>query len=127
MTNVKTPRQRKSYPARHPPLEPAQLDAVAELFSVLSEPTRLRILRRLQSGPASVGELVEELMIKQANASKQLGILMSAGVVARRQQGNHAIFSIALPLVLELCQLVCRGVADHAAERAAALEYRDGR
>jgi DNA-binding transcriptional ArsR family regulator len=102
-------------------LAPAQLAAVAGLFGVLSEEIRLAILQRLKAGPASVGELVEELGMKQANVSKQLGILSAAGVIARRQDGNRAIYSIALPLVFDLCDLVCRGVAEQAASRAAAL------
>ena len=105
----------------HAPLGDAQLEAVADLFGALSEPSRLRILQILQTGPASVGELVEQSGFKQANVSKQLGILFAAGVIARRQEGNRAIYSIALPLVFDLCDLVCRGVARQAADRAAAL------
>jgi DNA-binding transcriptional ArsR family regulator len=75
----------------------------------------------LQSGPASVGELVDRTGFKQANVSKQLGILFSADIISRRQDGNRAIYSIKLPLVFELCDLVCRGIARQATERAAAL------
>lgn len=113
-----TPNQPRT---RHKPLDPAQLQAVAELFAVLSEESRLRILQVLQDGPSSVGELVQRSGLKQANVSKQLGILLSAGVIARRQDGNRAIYSIKLPLVFELCELVCRGMAQQAAERAAEL------
>jgi DNA-binding transcriptional ArsR family regulator len=102
-------------------LDGTQLQAVAELFAVLSEGSRLRVLQALQRGPLSVGELVESTGMKQANVSKQLGLLLNAGVIARRQDGNRAIYSIAMPLVFELCDLVCRGVAKQAAERAAAL------
>ena len=105
----------------HKPLDAAQLEAVARLFAVLSEGSRLRILQVLQSGASSVGELVERSGLKQANVSKQLGILLSAGIIDRRQDGNRAIFSIKLPMVFKLCELVCRGVARQAAERAAAL------
>ena len=94
---------------------------MAALFAALSEESRLRLLRILQRGPASVGELAAHSGLKQANVSKQLGLLQAAGVVARRQDGNRAIYSIKLSLVLELCDLVCRGVARQAAERAAAL------
>jgi DNA-binding transcriptional ArsR family regulator len=103
------------------PLGDAQLQAVAELFAVLSESSRLRILQILQRGPRSVGELVEESGLKQANVSKQLGILQLAGIIDRRQDGNRAIYSIKLSLVFELCELVCRGAAEQAAQRAAAL------
>jgi len=105
----------------HAPLGEIALAAVAELFAVLSEPTRLRILQMLQAGPASVGEMVEQLGLKQANVSKQLGILLSAGVLRREQQGNRAIYTIAMPLVFDLCGLVCQGLSRHASERAAAL------
>jgi DNA-binding transcriptional ArsR family regulator len=103
------------------PLDAAQLQAVAGLFDVLSEHSRLRILQVLQHGPASVGELVDRSGFKQANVSKQLGVLLTAGIIARRQDGNRAIYSIAMPLVFDLCALVCRGVARQAAERAAML------
>ncbi|HEY8749010.1 MAG TPA: metalloregulator ArsR/SmtB family transcription factor [Tepidisphaeraceae bacterium] len=118
--NVKN-KSRNGRSGGHPPLEAAQLQAVAELFGVLSEGSRLRILQILQAGPLSVGELVEQSRLKQANVSKQLGILQSAGIIDRRQDGNRAIYSIKLPLVFELCELVCHGVAKQAAERAAAL------
>lgn len=92
----------------------AQLVAVAELFAILSEPTRLRILQLLQNGPASVGEIVEGLDLKQANASKQLGILHQAGVLAREKAGNSSIYSIRMPLVFDLCALVCNGLREEA-------------
>lgn len=102
-------------------LDEAQLQAVAELFSVLSERSRLRVLQALQRGPLSVGELVESIGMKQANVSKQLGLLQNAGIISRRQEGNRAIYSIAMPLVFELCEIVCRGMAKQAAARALAL------
>ena len=102
----------------HKPLAAPQLQAVADLFHVLSESSRLRILQILQSGPASVGDLVEQSGFKQANVSKQLGILSSAGLIARRQDGNRVIYSIKLPLVFQLCDLVCRDIARQAEERA---------
>jgi len=102
-------------------LDAAQLDAVAGLFGVLAEPSRLTLLQALQAGPLSVGGLVERTGLKQANVSKQLGVLQAAGVVGRKRDGNLAIYSIRMPLVFELCDTVCRGVAQQAAEQAAAL------
>jgi DNA-binding transcriptional ArsR family regulator len=107
----------------HKELGPAQLQAVAGLFGVLSEPSRLRILQVLQSGEASVGDLVDRCGFKQANVSKQLGILAAAGVIGRRQDGNRAIYRIEMPLVFDICRLVCGGVAEQAAARARALRH----
>ena len=95
-------------------LTPGQLHAVAELFAVLSEPTRLRILQMLQHAPASVGEIVHALVIKQANASKQLGILHQAGVLSRQKNGNQVLYSIRMPLVFDLCSVVCNGLRQDA-------------
>jgi DNA-binding transcriptional ArsR family regulator len=99
----------------------AQLQAVAELFSVLSEPTRLKILQMLQEGPATVGEIMAATRVKQANASKQLGILHQAGVLARQKNGNLVEYSIRLPLVFDLCALVCDGLKRDAQAKAKAL------
>ena len=115
------PARKRPTQHQHKPLAPAQLDAVSQLFSTLSEPSRLQILQQLQRGPASVSELLLQLPLKQANLSKQLGILLNAGIISRRQDGNRAIYTIALPLVFDLCQLVCQHVAHHAETRAAAL------
>lgn len=102
-------------------LRPAQLEAVAAMFAALAEPTRLRILQALEAGPASVGEIIEAAGVKQANASKQLGILFQAGLVRRERDGNVVRYEIAMPLVFDLCALVCKGVGDVAKARAKAL------
>jgi DNA-binding transcriptional ArsR family regulator len=112
---VKTPAAKK------PKLDDAQLAAVADLFAVLSEPTRLRILQMLQERPASVTEIVQALRIKQANASKQLGILYQAGVLARAKSGNQVLYSIRMPLIFDLCNIVCRRLREEAEARARAL------
>lgn len=121
-TPARLPTRPKKFNPVHKPLGDSQIAAVADLFGVLAEPTRLRILQMLQSGPANVGQIVEELDIKQANASKQLGVLAAAGVVGRTQDGNRVVYAIAMPLVFDLCDIVCRGVAEQARERAAALQ-----
>ena len=111
----------KRTPTQKRELAPAQLRAVADLFAVLSEPTRLRILQMLESGPTTVGQIVERLGIKQANASKQLGILHAAGVLARRKEGNLVYYSIRMPLVFDLCALVCDRLREEAEARAKSL------
>ena len=84
-----------------------QLEAVARLFRILAEPTRLRLLQELRAGERTVGELVRRLDLKQANASKQLGELHDAGLVARERDGNEVRYRIADAMVFDLCELVC--------------------
>lgn len=88
-------------------LSPAQLEAIARMFQTLAEPTRLQILHTLGSGEHSVSDLIEALNAKQANISKQLGILFQAGMVKKRREGNSILYDIADPMIFELCNLVC--------------------
>ena len=104
-----------------PKLGEAQVRAVADLFATLSEPSRLRILQLLQDSPATVTEIVEHLGMKQANASKQLGLLHQAGVVGREKRGLSVRYSIRMPIVFDLCDLVCARLAEEAEARARAL------
>ncbi|MCC7349978.1 MAG: winged helix-turn-helix transcriptional regulator [Phycisphaerales bacterium] len=102
----------------NPLLGEAQLQAVSELFSVLSEPNRLKILQILHDGSATVGQIMQATGLKQANASKQLSLLHQAGVLDRQKDGITTRYSIRLPLVLELCDLVCAGLQREARAKA---------
>jgi DNA-binding transcriptional ArsR family regulator len=107
--------------AAHPALNTIQMRAVADLFGVLSEVSRLRILQILQNGPLCVGELAKSSGLKQANISKQLGVLLTAEVISRTQDGNRAIYAVKMPLVFEICDLVCGGLARQLEQRATEL------
>ncbi len=88
-------------------LKPDQLAAVARLFRVLAEPTRLAILQELRRDSRAVNDLVDALGAKQANVSKQLGLLFDAGLLDRERTGNRVVYSIREPMIFELCELVC--------------------
>ncbi len=65
--------------------ESRQLDSV---FQALSDDTRRRMLRRLGTGPSSVGELAAPFQISLAAASKHIKVLERAGLVQRTIQGR---------------------------------------
>lgn len=88
------------------------LDLVATRFRLLSEPVRLRILQSLQGQERSVGALVHELGLQQANVSKHLQQLHQAGIVERRREGLQVIYRIADPTIFQLCDLVCGSLAE---------------
>ena len=94
-------------PLKAKPLTADQLAAVARLFAVLSEPSRLALLQALHDGPLSVNELVEASAMKQANVSKQLAILHDHHLVKRERAGTSIRYEIADPMVFSLCNLVC--------------------
>ena len=88
-------------------LTSSQLAAVARLFSVLSESSRLVLLQALHAGPLTVNELVEATGMKQANVSKQLAILHDHHLVKRERDGTFIRYEITDPMVFSLCNLVC--------------------
>lgn len=102
-------------------LDRGSLEAVAGLFGVLAEPTRLEILQALKASPRSVSELVEVLGAKQANVSKQLGVLHAAGLLWRERDGNVVNYGIADEMIFELCELVCGKLRRDAEKRLDAL------
>ncbi len=92
-------------------LTPELAALLARRFSVLGEPTRLRLLNLIHArGEASVSELVDASGGTQANVSKHLGVLLSERVVSRRRDGTRALYSIADPTLIRLCDEICDGV-----------------
>jgi DNA-binding transcriptional ArsR family regulator len=90
---------------------PAQLvELIAERFRILSEPMRIQLLDALREGEATVGELQAATGASQQNVSKHLGVLLRAGILARRKEGNFSVYSIADEAVFELCEQVCGGL-----------------
>jgi len=91
---------------------------VAEYFSVLSEPMRLKILNLLRDGEKCVQDLVEATNTSQANVSKHLKVMMQAGILNRRSKGTLAYYSIEDDLIFELCNLVCDRLASRIEQQA---------
>jgi DNA-binding transcriptional ArsR family regulator len=86
------------------------LARIANYFRALADPNRLRIVRALMDRECNVGELVELLGGSQANVSKHVGVLVDAGILARRQRGTFTFLCIADPDIHQLCDVVCGSV-----------------
>lgn len=99
------------------------IQQVAEYFSILSEPMRLRILNLLQDGEKCVQELVDATQTSQANVSKHLKVMLQAGILTRRTEGTSAYYQVADPLIFDLCRLVCNRLATRIEQQA--LQFRN--
>lgn len=98
-------------------LTPELAEMIARRFAVLGEPTRLRLLNLMHArGEASVTELVEASGGAQANVSKHLGVLLGERMVVRRREGSRALYRIADPALMTLCDQVCDGMRDQLRE-----------
>jgi DNA-binding transcriptional ArsR family regulator len=87
-------------------LDPETIEKVAQLFKLLCDPTRLRIIQSLCAGERTVGAVVEEVGASQANVSKHLALLAAHQTVERRRDGLNVFYSVREPLLLELCRTV---------------------
>lgn len=100
------------------PMTDAQIDEVARLFGILSEASRLKLLRALMQGPLTVSELIDATGMKQGNVSKHLSVLLNARFVAREREGNFARYTLADQKLYQLCELMCMRIEDDALQRA---------
>jgi ArsR family transcriptional regulator len=82
-------------------------ELAAELFSVLSTPTRLRILYELCEGEKNVSQLLQKVDVSQPNISQHLGALYRGGVVGRRRAGAQIFYRITNSQALMLCEVLC--------------------
>jgi DNA-binding transcriptional ArsR family regulator len=104
------------------PMLPEELvDAAARLFSLLGDPTRLRLVRELHDlGELTVGELASRTGTTLANASQHLLRLAAAELVERRRVGKSVVYRIVDPRLEQLCETVCASLRDRDESRSAA-------
>ncbi len=65
-----------------------------ELYRLLAEPMRLRLLALAAEEELSIGELAEVLGESQPNVSRHVSALKQAGLVALRREGTRALVSL---------------------------------
>jgi ArsR family transcriptional regulator len=66
-----------------------------ELYKVLAEPVRLRLLALAAAEELAIGELALLLAESQPNVSRHVGPLKSAGLLLSRKQGTRALVRLA--------------------------------
>ncbi len=84
------------------------LDLVAGLFRVLSEPNRLRILYLLMQRETCVCELLPEVGISQPLLSHHLSVLSEAGLIRPRRQAQRIFYSVVPEALGRLKELLLR-------------------
>ena len=82
---------------------------MAELFSLLGDSNRLRILSVLASRESCVCDLAASLNMSESAVSHQLRILRSMGLVSHEKRGRKVFYRLQDHHVLELYQ----SVAEH--------------
>ena len=65
-----------------------------DVFQILADPTRRRLVDALRDGERSVSELVEVVDIGQPGVSRQLAILQDARFVVVRPEGRRRLYAL---------------------------------
>ena len=73
-----------------------------DVFEILADPQRRRIVEALRSGEQAVNDLVERMDIHQSGVSRHLRILSEAGFVRVRPDGPRRLYSLCAEPFLEL-------------------------
>ncbi len=91
----------------------SMLEEVARRFSLLGDPTRLRVVRALHDeGELTVQQVAQAAEISVANASQHLARLHLGAIVSRRRVGRTVRYAISDPTIEALCSTVCDSVRD---------------
>ncbi|MBK8030183.1 MAG: winged helix-turn-helix transcriptional regulator [Anaerolineae bacterium] len=68
---------------------------IARFFQVLSDPTRVRLVKALADGEWCVSELTHALGMDQPAVSHQLKYLREQGLVAWKKTGRHVYYTLS--------------------------------
>ncbi len=90
---------------------------ISRLFKALGDETRLRIVALLAHGELCVCHIESALGLSQPGASRQLGVLRSAGVVEPRRDGSWVYYRLA-PQEDADCRRLLRSVTSGFAKQA---------
>lgn len=71
--------------------------ALSELFRVLSNPHRIRIVEHLRAGEVDVNGLQDATGLTHSNVSQHLSVLRAHRLVHERRDGRHVFYQLSQP------------------------------
>jgi ArsR family transcriptional regulator, lead/cadmium/zinc/bismuth-responsive transcriptional repressor len=75
-------------------LDPRIVDGLTEIFRVLGDPTRVRILDALSRSELCVGDLAGRLNVTESAVSHQLRLLRNTRIVRSRRAGRLIYYAL---------------------------------
>ena len=83
-------------------MAPHTVEALADTFRVLGDPTRVRILDALSGGELCVCDIASVVNISESAASHQLRLLRGMRLVRHRRDGRQVFYAIDDHHIIEL-------------------------
>jgi len=90
----------------------AVVQALADTFRLLGDPTRVRIVDALAAGQLCVHEISERIGISESAVSHQLRLMRSMRIVRGRRAGRCVYYTLDDQHVLDLFQQGLRHVSE---------------
>lgn len=67
---------------------------LADVFRLLGEPNRLRLVVACLDGPRTVGELTQEVGVSQSLVSQHLRLLRAGRLLKQNRQGRNVLYEL---------------------------------
>ncbi|UFZ08126.1 metalloregulator ArsR/SmtB family transcription factor [Bradyrhizobium ontarionense] len=83
-------------------------EEAARLLTAMANPKRLMVLCNLIEGERAVGELAEQVGLRQAALSQHLAMMRALDLVATRREGQTIYYRLASHEVREILQTLYR-------------------
>jgi ArsR family transcriptional regulator, arsenate/arsenite/antimonite-responsive transcriptional repressor len=80
--------------------------STADVFRALADPTRREILRLLDGGEKTAGELSAQFSISAASMSYHFNLLRQADLIAARREGQQILYSLNTTVFQDVVRLL---------------------
>lgn len=92
--------------------DPAVVQALADTFRILGDPTRVRIVDALSEAELCVHEISERIGLSESAVSHQLRLMRTMRIVRGRREGRCVYYTLDDQHVLSLFQQGLRHVTE---------------
>jgi ArsR family transcriptional regulator len=93
--------------------DPIPVEEQAEIFQLLSNASRILIMKSLQTQEMSVGEIAGQIGATLQNTSQHLRLMKDKGFVEFRRDGQTVYYQLASNRLSEKCKMILNVFSDH--------------
>ena len=77
-----------------------------EVFKAIADPTRRKVLKLLQGGSKTAGELADAFDITKGSLSHHFNVLKAADLVRCERRGQHIVYSLNTTVFQDVAALL---------------------
>ena len=77
-----------------------------EVFKALADPTRRQVLKLLQGGPMTAGQIAESFKITKSAMSHHFNVLKAADLVGCERRGQQQFYSLNTTVFQEVARMM---------------------